>query len=214
MKKEIIFIFIEDYPDWESAEALYFITVLGEKMYEVKVAGMTKKPIRSVSGVSIVPDYDVSELSGKFDGLILVGGIGWTNHTNKQIAALEPVILDAVSRNCPIGGVGTGADVMAALGLLNHALHTGNSSSEMYLMSDLGHSGSPYTGETLFREAGAVRNGNIVTARNISGLAFARAYMWTLEADQHEADRLYKEHKEGALMPLADAGGEYEKIVI
>lgn len=214
MKKEVVFLFVEEYPDWESAEALYFITILSDGAYEVKSAGMTHDPIRSVSGVSIIPDYEISEIIGKFSGIILVGGLGWTNHLDTHIKEVQPIIEDAISRGCPIGGIGTGADIMGALGLLNHAVHTGNSSSEMYLVSDLGHASDPYAGESLFQEAGAIRNGNLVTARNISGLAFARAFAWTLDVDQDIADKLYNDHKDGATLPLLDADGEFEKIVI
>lgn len=204
MKKEIVFVFVEDYPDWESAEALYFTTVLGRDEYAVKAAGITRDPIRSLSGVSILPDYDLEEITGEFTGLILVGGIGWTSQMESKIAAVQPVVEDAIVRGCPIGGVGTGADILGAFGFLNHAIHTGNSIPEMNLVSELGQVAAPYGGEEFFRDAGAVRNGNIVTAKNISGLAFARAYMWTLDIDQEEADKLYEEHKKGASLPKVD----------
>lgn len=195
---------MEDYPDWESAEALYFITVLGDDRYGVKVAGLTHDPIRSLSGVAILPDYDLEEVVGRFAGLILVGGIGWTNHVEAHMTAIRPVVEDAAARGCPIGGVGTGADILGSFGLLNHLVHTGNSTQEMSLVSDLGHTASQYTGADLFKEAGSIRNGKIVTAKNISSLAFARAYMWELDVDQKKADRLYEEHKDGAAMPILD----------
>lgn len=204
MEKEIVFVFVEDYPDWESAEALYFITVLGESRYTVRSAGITREPIRSLSDVCILPDYAVSEIRGGFVGLILVGGIGWTNHTEELIAAVRPAVEDAAERGCPIGGVGTGADILGAFGILNRTIHTGNSIPEMNLVSDLGHADKHYAGEEFFHEAGAVRNGNIVTAKNISGLAFARAYMWTLDIDQQKADALYEEHRKGAELPAEE----------
>lgn len=214
MKKEIIFIFVEDYPDWESAEALYFITMLGGDQYKIRVAGMNSDPIRSISGVSIVPDCSLEEVIGRFQGIVLVGGIGWTNHMTQRIAAVRPLIEDAVKRGCPVGGVGTAADILGTFGILNHAVHTGNSSSEMYLVSDLGQASEPYDGEALFREAGAIRNGNIITARNTSGLAFARAYAWALDVDQAKADALYEEHREGAILSMIDADNEHQNIEI
>lgn len=205
LKKEIVFWFVEDYPDWESAEALYFISVIGAGSYEVKAAADSKEPISSVSGVRILPDYDTNDILGKFKGIVLVGGIGWTNSIDSKIAAVRPVVEDAVKRECPIGGVGTGADVLGAFGLLNHGIHTGNSSSEISLVSSLAHAAEPsYQGEEFYQEAGAIRNGRIVTARNTSGLAFARAFLWTLDVDQKKADDLYEEHRKGAVLPLMD----------
>lgn len=205
MKQEIVFIFVEDYLDWESAEALHFIAILGKDQYEIKSTGISDNQIQSVSGVRIVPSYTLEECIGKFSGLVLVGGVGWTRHTQDCLVKVNQVIEDGLRRNCSIGAIGTGVDILGILGLLNSNIHTGNSSSEIQLFNELSTTESSYNGEIFFREAGAIRNGNLVTARNTSGLAFARAYAWTLNINQEMADMMYREHRDGAALPMIDS---------
>lgn len=201
MNQDIIFVFVEDYPDWESAEVLYFLAALGKGRYNIQVAGITLDPIRAISGVSIVPDCTVEDPTA-FCGLVLVGGLGWTNQIRERIALVRPLVTSALDNNCSLGAIGTGVDILGTFGLLNNIVHTGNSSAEISVFSELNETSTPYTGSSLFEEAGAVRNGNIVTARNISGLAFARAFMWTLDIDQGVADKVYDAQEIGASLPI------------
>lgn len=209
MEKEILFIFMEDYPDWECADALYFIASLGADQYRIRAVGLNENSIRSISGIRILPDYTIEEVPDDFSGLVVVGGVGWMMQMEEKIAAIRPVLESAVKRSCPIGAVGTGVDVLGTLGLLNKAVHTGNSVSELDMFSDMLSLSEPYNGQLLFRqEAGAIRNGPIVTARNISGLAFARAFLWTLDVDQRRADEIYSHHQAGSMMSILDTDAD------
>ena len=82
---------------------------------------------------------------------------------------------------------------MASNGLLNSVRHTGNT---VEMLKQWG--GANYTGEELYEERQAVRDGNVVTANGTGQLEFTRECLLALSADTPEAiEASYKFNKEG-----------------
>lgn len=79
-KKEVIFVLLNEFADWEGA---YIATCLniGVKPgspvnYTVKTMSVTKDPVISIGGFHILPDYDLNDMD--YAGLILIGGMRWS----------------------------------------------------------------------------------------------------------------------------------------
>jgi hypothetical protein len=92
-----------------------------------------------------------------------------------------------------VGAICNAVSFMAAHGFLNGVRHTGNT---LGMLQKWG--GANYTGEELYEERQAVRDGNVVTANGTGQLEFTRECLLALSADTPEAiEASYKFNKEG-----------------
>lgn len=182
MENEVIFVLLDDFADWEGAflaPALRCGVMPGsETRYAVKYLTPDGAPVRSLGGMVVTPDYDASALPEACAGLILIGGMGWQSPAAERVA---PLVAQAVDRGLPVGGICNAASFLAAHGFLNAVRHTGNT---VEMLREWG--GANYTGEALFEERQAVRDGRIVTANGTGYLEFTRECLLALEADTQE----------------------------
>ena len=140
MEKEIVFVLLDDFADWEAAflaPALRAGTMPGRPAsYGVKYMTPDGRPVRSIGGLRAAADCDA---------------------------------------------------------FLNGVRHTGNT---LGMLQKWG--GANYTGEELYEERQAVRDGNVVTANGTGQLEFTRECLLALSADTPEAiEASYKFNKEG-----------------
>ena len=64
MKKEILFVLLNEFADTESAyiaSLLNFGLEPGKAKYTVKTLSVTKEPIVSMGGFRVLPDYDLQD---------------------------------------------------------------------------------------------------------------------------------------------------------
>ena len=174
MEKEIVFVLLDDFADWEAAflaPALRAGTMPGRPAsYGVKYMTPDGRPVRSIGGLRAAADCDASALPEACAGLILVGGMQWQSEAAQRIVPL-----------------------VAAHGFLTGVRHTGNT---LGMLQQWG--GAKYTGEELYEERQAVRDGNVVTANGTGQLEFTRECLLALSADTPEAiEASYKFNKEG-----------------
>ena len=174
MEKEIIFVILDKYPDWEGAYAAYAITTYSQGTYMVKTASITKDPVISAGGFTARPNYGIAEIPKNYAGIILVGGTGWAAD-RESAEKFAPIVMECAEEHRLLGGICGGADFLAKCGVLNNVYHTGNSLKELER-----YAGSAYTGSDMFQRAQAVRDGQIVTANSSAALEFARAIMSAL----------------------------------
>lgn len=188
MKKEIVFVLLDEFADWEGAMLAPALTagILpvqgGETPYTVKYLTPDGKSVRSIGGMQVVPDYDASALPVRCAGLILIGGLQWQLAAAGRIMAL---VEEALKRDILLGAICNAASFLAAGGLLNGVQHTGNT---VEMLKKWG--AERYTGENLYQERQVVRDGNIVTANGTGYLEFARECLFSLDvgtAEQIEA---------------------------
>lgn len=99
-KKEVIFVLLNEFADWEGA---YIATCLnlGVKPgspvnYTVKTMSVTKDPVMSIGGFKVLPDYDVNDMPKDHSGLILIGGMRWFSPEAVQIV---PLVEEAIREN-------------------------------------------------------------------------------------------------------------------
>ncbi|MEG2687137.1 MAG: DJ-1/PfpI family protein, partial [Christensenellaceae bacterium] len=100
MKKEILFILLKDFADWEGA---YIAPSLNfgcepniERKYVVKTVSVTKEPVVSCGGFKLLPDYSIDDIPADYAGVVLIGGMGWFT---PEAELIVPLVKDAILNN-------------------------------------------------------------------------------------------------------------------
>ena len=194
MEKEIVFVLLDDFADWEAAflaPALRAGTMPGRPAsYGVKYMPPAGRPVRSIGGLRAAADCDASALPEACAGLILVGGMQWQSEAAQRIV---PLVGEALARGIVVGAICNAVSFMAAHGFLNGIRHTGKTLGMLHMWG-----GAYYTGEALYEERQAVRDGNVVTANGTGQLEFTCECLLALAADTPEAiEASNKFNKEG-----------------
>lgn len=196
MKKEILFVLLNGFADWESAPTAVCLNT-GVKpgrpiKYISKILSLTKEPVISIGGFRVLPDYDIQSLPEDYAGLILTGGDNWFS---PEADALVPLVEKMIKENKLVAGICNASVFLGRNGFLNHVNHTSNSLE--YLK---GIAGDKYTGEANYVVQQAIRDGNIVTANGTSQLEFCREILYALAADDPEIiEESYSFYKNGIL---------------
>ncbi|MCD7900176.1 MAG: glutamine amidotransferase [Bacteroides sp.] len=193
-KKEVIFVLLNGFADWEGA---YISTCLniGVKpgspvKYTVKTLSVTKDPITSIGGFTVLPDYDLNDLPEDHAGLIIIGGM---NLFSAEAQAIRPLVEKAIKDNKLVAGICNGSVYLGMNGFFNNVKHTSNGLD--YLKQ---YAGENYTGESNYIKKDAVRDGKIVTANGTAPLEFCREVLYALEADAPEIiEESYQYYKNG-----------------
>ena len=194
MKKEVLFVLLDGFADWEGAyiaPALHGGVEPGSaSRYVVKTVTVDREPVVSCGGFKVMPDYGIEDVPAGYAGVVLVGGMGWLT---PQAEAVVPLIKEAVANHKPVGGICNASVFLAKHGFLNGVSHTGNGLD--YLKN---YAGTGYRGEARYKEAPAVRDANIITANGFSALEFSREILYALEADiPGRIERSYRMSKTG-----------------
>lgn len=195
MKKEVLFLLLDDFADWEGA---FLATGLntgltmagGGTPYTSRTLTPTKKQVRSIGGLVVTVDYTAATMPEDYAALILVGGMAWQSEEAQRVV---PIVEAALARGVLVGAICNAASFLAAHEFLNGVRHTGNT---VEMLKKWG--GDRYTAESLYEERQAVRDGNIVTANGSGYLEFTRECLLALDADTTEAiEASYEFNKRG-----------------
>ena len=97
MKKEILFVLLNNFADWEGAYIAPNLT-LGvepgsESKYVVKTVAVTKDPVVSCGGFKVLPDYGIDNIPTDYAGIVLIGGMSWFT---PEAEAIVPLVKDAI----------------------------------------------------------------------------------------------------------------------
>ncbi|WP_106831078.1 type 1 glutamine amidotransferase family protein [Parabacteroides pacaensis] len=179
MKKEIIFILLNDFADWEGAHIAACLNQ-GVKpgspaKFTVKTLSLTKEPVTSLGGFKVLPDYSLNDMPKDYAGLVLIGGMSWFTPEAEQIV---PLVEKAIKEDKLVAGICNASVFLGKHGFLNQVKHTSNTLD--YLKN---YAGEKYTGETDYVNKQAIREGNIVTANGTAQLEFCREILYALDAD-------------------------------
>lgn len=193
-KKEIIFVLLNEFADWEGA---YISTCLnlGVKPgnpinYKVKTLSVIQGPIVSIGGFKVLPDYRLNDIPEDYAGLILIGGMNWFSPEAEQIV---PLVEKAIKGQKLVAGICNASIFLGMNGFLNDVKHTSNGLD--FLKQ---YAGEKYTGESNYVNEQAVRDGNIVTANGTAPIEFCREILYVLEADTPEViEESYQHYKNG-----------------
>jgi putative intracellular protease/amidase len=190
MKKQVLFVILDQYADWEAAYLSTWILAIGKDNYEVKTVSLTKGHISSAGGFTVLPDYDLLSVPAEYEALILIGGMKWLE---PQALAVKPLVLEAVRKHKLVGGICLASAFLGVCGVLNEIRHTSNALAYMQEWAR-----ASYTGEKHYIKEPAVRDGNIVTANGTATLEFTREVLLALDiAPESDIVEWYNFHKLG-----------------
>lgn len=193
MNKEILFVLLDEFAEWESAfiaALLNFGTAPGRARYTVKTLSVTRNPVVSIGGFHVLPDYDLQSVPADYAGLILIGGMRWFAPEAQQ---LVPLVQDAIDKKKLVAGICNASVFLGMHGWLDRVKHTSNTLE--YLKKQ---AGDHYAGEAYYINEQAARDGRIVTANGSGYLEFCREILYALEADTPEKiEESYRFYKDG-----------------
>lgn len=190
MSKEVLFVILDQYAEWEAAYLASALHMLSEGRYTVKTVSLTKEPVASIGGFHVLPDYDLENMPKGYAGLILIGGMSWRT---EQAKLVDTAVRDAMKENKVIGGICDAAAFLGTVGVLNHVNHTANDLNDLKAWAK-----DAYTGESRYQMQQAVRDENVVTANGTAALEFAREVLYTLNAaPEKKIEEWYQFHKLG-----------------
>lgn len=197
MKKQILFVILEQYADWEAAYLSSALYMLGNGEYEVKTVSLSTDMVTSIGGFRALPDYAVDSVPSDYEALILVGGMSWRN---PDAGKVKPLVEKCLADGKVLGGICDAAAFLGTVGALNHVKHTGNDLNDLKQWA-----GDAYTGEGQYLMQQAVSDKDVITANGTAALEFAKEVLLVLKAAPE--DKIlgwYNFHKLGyyeAVMP-------------
>lgn len=182
MKKEVLFVLLNDYADYEPAYIAGAINCnkMGMRKnpeYITRVIAPTMNLVRSCGGFYTKPDYCFDNPPEEYSALILIGGYGWTSKPAHRVKSL---IDDALSKGAIVGGICNGASYLAEHGFLNNVKHTGNGLEELKQCAAEGYN------EVFYQNEQAISDQGIITANGTASLEFAVELMKALKIDSEE----------------------------
>ncbi len=194
MKKEILFVLLNDYADSEGAYIAsclnYGVMPGSESHYVVKTVAPTKELVVSMGGFKVLPDYSVDDIPADYAGVVLIGGMSWFT---PEASLFVPVVKAAMESGKLVAGICNASVFLGMHGILNDVRHTSNGID--YLKQ---FAGTAYTGDANYVDEPAVRSGNIVTANGFSALEFCREILYALQADTpKKIEKTYRVTKTG-----------------
>ncbi|MEG2739590.1 type 1 glutamine amidotransferase family protein [Clostridium sp.] len=173
MKKNVLFVILDKYSDWEAAYLSSLILALGQDTFSVKTVSLTKNSIKSLGGFTVIPDYDIESVTADFEGLVLVGGMSWRTEEAKKIG---PLVQEALKNKKVLGAICDASVFLGKMGVLNDVRHTSNDINDLKQWAE-----NAYNGEGKYVMEPAVRDNNIITANGTASLEFAKEVMIALE---------------------------------
>lgn len=187
-KKEILIVVLEEFADWEIAYVAAFLNETDQ--YITKIVGISEGVIKSIGGLTVLPDYTVENIPEVFHGLILIGGNSWRKPLSNNVI---PIMEKALAMDIPVGAICDATVFMGANGWLNDIKHTSNDLNDLKAYAK-----DNYRNEENYVFEQAVRDGKIVTANGTASLEFAIEMLELLEAyPKEQINQLYLYHKLG-----------------
>ena len=137
----------------------------GLMMLKVVTVGITKTPITTMGGLTILPEIELKECNAHdTSALILPGGDTWTEAIHAPIIGMAEKYLE---KGIVVGAI-CGATIRLAMeGVLNKRDHTSNDLGYLKMVCP------NYDGERYYKQECVVTDGSLITASGIAPLEFA-----------------------------------------
>lgn len=135
-----------------------------EKVALIKI-GNSLIPIKTMGGIVIIPDEDISDIEFKEgDLLILPGADTWMNEKNQKILNIAS---DLINKKVIIAAICGASIALAQKGMLNNRKHTSNDKSFLKMVCP------EYSGGAYYVDEPVVVDDNLITASGLAPLEFA-----------------------------------------
>jgi putative intracellular protease/amidase len=195
MTLEHVHVLVQDtLADWEPGYALAELDTGrygrgAPRRYEVRTVAESTAPVRTMGGLTIVPDLTLDDVHTDASAmLMLIGSALWDHGGGEAALAKAREFLDA---GVPVAAICGATFGCARAGLLNTRRHT--SAALDYVKAAPG-----YTGEALYQDVPAVTDGGLTTAGPANPIEFAREVLTVLRVYEPEVlDAWYGLYKTG-----------------
>ena len=165
-----IYMYVQDtMADFEHGylmHALSLQTMLKEARVKLLTVSKEKNPIKTVGGMTIVPDCDLSDIdTANTAALVLIGADSWLNNEQNDVLELVSKLLQ---ENIVVGAICGATLGLAEKGILDNRYHTSNASFYLSQMS------RHYQGHSYYKDEIAVQDGKLITASSAGSLLCAK----------------------------------------
>ena len=132
----------------------------------VKTAAISKEPVKTMGGLTIVPDCSISDIAADEKSVLLLPGANtWSDPKHSAIIEKAGELLSAGAMVCAICGA---TAALANAGLLDGRPHTSNGAGYLEMVSPA------YRGQKFFIDAPSVADHNLITASSTGALLWAK----------------------------------------
>lgn len=132
----------------------------------VKTVAVSKEPIKTMGGLTIVPDCTIDKVAvSKKSILLLPGANTWNDPKHRVIIKKAGELLSVDAMVCAICGA---TAALANAGLLDQRPHTSNGAGYLEMVSPA------YKGQKFFVDAPSVADHNLITASSTGALLWAK----------------------------------------
>ncbi|WOF15176.1 glutamine amidotransferase [Methanoplanus sp. FWC-SCC4] len=179
MDKNVYLYVCPNLADWEPSLAIAMISNLNtdipkKRGYNIITFGLTKEPVTTSGGITILPDKDVDSVDLSEAAMVILPGSSQYEHDDP--ARLVPLIQDCILNNIPVAAICGATLFLANHGFLDTVRHT--SCGPEWLKQHA----PGYQGRHLYLQAPSVSDGGIITANPLGFVDFAYNIMQTLDA--------------------------------
>lgn len=139
----------------------------------VKTVGISKEPVKTMGGLTILPDCVVDDITvNNKSVLLLPGGNTWDNPKHSSIVKKAAELLSVGATVCAICGATV---ALANAGLPDHRPHTSNGVGFLDMFCP------NYKGQSYFIDMPSVSDGNLITASVTGALLWAKQIIERLD---------------------------------
>lgn len=138
----------------------------GAQRVEIKTVSYSKEPIRTMGGLTIVPDCLIEDMvASKTSVLLLPGADTWNDPKHRAIIKKASKFLSLGATVCAICGA---TAALANDGLLDKRPHTSNGQGFLKMVSP------GYKGQSFYIDKPSVADNNLITASSTGALLWAK----------------------------------------
>ncbi len=144
----------------------------------LKTISYSKEPIRTMGGLTIVPDCLIDDMVvNKTSVLLLPGANTWSDPKNSAIIEKASEFLSA---GAVVGAICGATAALANVGLLDNRHHTSNGVGFLEMVSP------DYKGQSFYVDEPSVADHNLITAGSTGGLLWAKQIIEHLDVFQSD----------------------------
>ena len=132
----------------------------------VKTAGISKRPVKTMGGLTITPDYSIDDIAVNEESVLLLPGANtWDDSAHSAVIEKAGEFLSAGALVCAICGA---TAALANAGLLDQRRHTSNGVGYLDMVSPR------YRGQSFYVDEPSVAESNLITAGSTGALLWAK----------------------------------------
>lgn len=164
--------------DWEIGHAMAELNSRrffkkGAPEYDVKTVSLTKGPIRTMGGLTVLPDLTFEDILIRKDSVLLLPGSDtWSDTKHGAILQIASRMLDV---GATVGALCGATVALANARLLDQRPHTSNG------VGFLDMAAPAYKGKAHYVDEPSVADGNLITAACTGGLLWAKQLLQRLD---------------------------------